>query len=196
MKNRVKTRDLTTIAVLTALSSILFLIEIPVVAFYKLDLSNLPVLLGAFSMGPVAGTVILLLKDLIGMLHSSTMYVGELADFLTGLFYILPAALIYRAGKTRKRALWGMVTGILLMIPTAVAVNKWIMIPFFMNAYGMPMESVVDMATKVLPFVDNEWKLLLFVTAPFNLLKGTVISLVTYLIYKPLSPVLKGGKAA
>ena len=196
MKNRVKTRDLTTIAVLTALSSILFLIEIPVVAFYKLDLSNLPVLLGAFSMGPVAGTVILLLKDLIGMLHSSTMYVGELADFLTGLFYILPAALIYRAGKTRKRALWGMVTGILLMIPTAVAVNKWIMIPFFMNAYGMPMESVVDMATKVLPFVDNEWKLLLFVTAPFNLLKGTVISLITYLIYKPLSPVLKGGKAA
>lgn len=194
MRNRNKTRELTTIAVLTALASILFLIEIPVVAFYKLDLSNLPVLLGAFSMGPVAGITILALKDLIGMLHTTSMYVGELADFLTGLVYMLPAALIYRAGKTRKRAVWGMVTGILLMIPASVAVNKWLMIPFFMSAYGMPMEAVVEMATKVLPFVDTEWKLLLFVTAPFNLLKGSVISLITYLIYKPLSPILKGGK--
>lgn len=194
MRSKIKTRDLTTIAVLTALASILFLIEIPVVAFYKLDLSNLPVLLGAFAIGPWAGALILGLKDLIGMLHSTSMYVGELADFLTGLVYVLPAALIYRAGKTRKRALWGMVTGVLLMIPVAVAVNKWIMIPFFMNAYGMPMEAVVDMATKVLPFVNTEWKLLLFVTAPFNLLKGAVISLITYLIYKPLSPILKGGK--
>lgn len=194
MRSKIKTRDLTTIAVLTALASILFLIEIPVVAFYKLDLSNLPVLLGAFAIGPWAGVLILGLKDLIGMLHSTSMYVGELADFLTGLVYVLPAALIYRAGKTRKRALWGMVAGVLLMIPVAVAVNKWIMIPFFMNAYGMPMEAVVDMATKVLPFVNTEWKLLLFVTAPFNLLKGAVISLITYLIYKPLSPILKGGK--
>lgn len=194
MRSKIKTRDLTTIAVLTALASILFLIEIPVVAFYKLDLSNLPVLLGAFAMGPAAGFLILLLKDLIGMLHSTTMYVGELADFLSGLAYILPAALIYSAGKTRKRALWGMIAGVAVLIPVSVVINKWIMIPFFMNTYGMPMESVVEMATKVLPFVDTEWKLLLFVTAPFNLLKGFVISLITYLIYKPLSPILKGGK--
>ena len=194
MKKKMTTRDLTTIAVLTALASILFLIEIPVVAFYKFDLSNLPVLLGAFAMGPAAGFLILLLKDLIGLLHSTTMYVGELADFLSGLAYILPAALIYSAGKTRKRALWGMVTGVILLIPVSVVINKWIMIPFFMNTYGMPMESVVEMATKVLPFVDTEWKLLLFVTAPFNLMKGFVISLITYLVYKPLSPILKGGK--
>lgn len=194
MKKKMTTRDLTTIAVLTALASILFLIEIPVVAFYKLDLSNLPVLLGAFAMGPAAGFLILLLKDLIGMLHSTTMYVGELADFLSGLAYILPTALIYNAGKTRKRALWGMIAGVVVLIPVSVVINKWIMIPFFMNTYGMPMESVVEMATKVLPFVDTEWKLLLFVTAPFNLLKGFVISLITYLIYKPLSPILKGGK--
>lgn len=193
MTKRRTTKEITTIAILTALASILFLIEIPIVAFYKLDLSNLPVLLGAFSMGPWAGTIILLLKDLIGMLHSTSMYVGELADFLSGLAFILPAAMLYWTGKTQKRAIWGMIIGILVLIPVSVAINKFIMIPFFMNAYGMPMEGVVSMATSVLPFVDTEWKLLLFVTAPFNLIKGIFISLIAYFVYKPLSPMLHTG---
>lgn len=210
-KNNLSVQYLTRIAVLTALASILFMIEIPVVAFYKLDLSNLPVLLGAFSMGPMAGVIILLLKSMIGMLHSTSMYVGELADFIMGAAYVLPAALIYRAGKRqpadiaisfnggasengnakgRRSALIGMTVGTVVMIIVAVLVNWQIMIPFYMNAYGMPMEAVVGMATKVLPFVDTEWKLLLFVTAPFNLLKGIVLSLLTYLMYKRLSPLL------
>lgn len=193
MSRRRTTKDLTTIAILTALSSILFLIEIPIIAFYKLDLSNLPVLLGAFAIGPWAGAVILTLKDLIGMLHSTSMYVGELADLLAGLAFILPAAMLYRAGKTQKRAIWGMVIGTVVLIPVSVAINKFIMIPFFMNAYGMPMEAVVSMATAALPFVDTEWKLLLCVTAPFNLIKGIVISLITYFVYKPLSPMLHTG---
>ena len=104
MKKNLSTQYLTRIAVLTALASILFMIEIPIVAFYKLDLSNLPVLLGAFSMGPWAGLAILLLKSVIGMLHSTSMYVGELADFIMGAAMVLPAALIYKANKTRKGA--------------------------------------------------------------------------------------------
>ena len=188
--SQVSTQYLTRIAVLTALASILFLFEIPVVAFYKLDLSNLPVLLGAFSMGPAAGTVILLLKSLIGMTHSSSMYVGELADFLMGAALILPAALIYRKNKTRRNALIGMLVGTLLMIIVGVLVNWQIMIPFYMQAFGMSIDKVVGMATKTLPFVQTEWQLLLFVTAPFNLLKGAVLSLLTYLLYKRLSPLL------
>ena len=153
MKKNLSVQYLTRIAVLTALASILFLIEIPVVAFYKLDLSNLPVLLGAFSMGPVPGLIILLLKSLIGMLHSSSMYVGEMSDFIMGAAFVLPAALIYRRHKTRNTALIGM-------------------------------------ATKAVPFVDTEWKLLLCVTAPFNLLKGVVLSSLTLVLYKHLSPLL------
>ncbi len=190
MKKNMSVQYLTRIAVLTALASILFLIEIPVVAFYKLDLSNLPVLLGAFSMGPVAGIIILALKSFIGMLHSSSMYVGELADFIMGAAYVLPAALLYMRKKDRKTALLGMVLGTVAMIIVAVLVNWKIMIPFYMNAFGMPMEAVVGMATKVLPFVDTEWELLAYVTAPFNLLKGVVLSLLTYLLYKRLSPLL------
>ncbi|MBP3637847.1 MAG: ECF transporter S component [Clostridia bacterium] len=190
MKRQMSVQYLARIAVLTALASILFLIEIPVVAFYKLDLSNLPVLLGAFSMGPAAGLVILLLKSFIGMLHSTSMYVGELADFIMGAAYVLPAALLYGRRKDRKTALWGMVLGTVCMIVVAVLVNWKIMIPFYMNAFGMPMEAVIGMATKVLPFVDTQWELLMYVTAPFNLLKGVVLSLLTYLLYKRLSPLL------
>lgn len=190
MRKNLSVQYLTRIAVLTALASILFLIEIPVVAFYKLDLSNLPVLLGAFSMGPVPGLIILLLKSLIGMLHSSSMYVGELADFIMGAAFVLPAALIYRRHKTRNTALIGMAVGTVVMIVVAVMVNWKIMIPFYMTAYGMPMEAVVGMATKAVPFVDTEWKLLLCVTAPFNLLKGVVLSSLTFVLYKHLSPLL------
>lgn len=189
-KNRISAQYLTRIAVLTALASILFMIEIPVVAFYKLDLSNLPVLLGAFSMGPAAGTAILFLKSLIGMMHSTSMYVGELADFLMGAAMVLPAALIYRRKKSRKSALIGMVSGTVIMVIAAVLVNWKIMIPFYMTAYGMPMEAVVGMATAAVPFVDTQWELLLYVTAPFNLLKGVVLSFLTYVMYKRLSPLL------
>ncbi len=194
MKKNLPIQYLTRIAVLTALASILFLIEIPVVAFYKLDLSNLPVLLGAFSMGPWAGLAILFLKSLIGMLHSSSMYVGELADFIMGAAFILPAAFIYQHKKSRKTALIGMVVGTITMIVASVIVNWQIMIPFYMSAYGMPMEAVVGMATSVLPFVDTEWKLLLCVTAPFNLLKGVVLSALTFVLYKHLSPLLHVSK--
>ena len=190
MRKNLSVQYLTRIAVLTALASILFLIEIPVVAFYKLDLSNLPVLLGAFSMGPVPGLIILLLKSLIGMLHSSSMYVGELADFIMGAAFVLPAALIYRRHKTRNTALIGMAVGTVVMIVVAVLVNWTIMIPFYMTAYGRPRDAVVGMATKAVPFVDTEWKLLLCVTAPFNLLKGVVLSSLTFVLYKHLSPLL------
>lgn len=193
MQKNVSVQVLTRIAILTALASILFMIEIPVVAFYKLDVSNLPVLLGAFSMGPAAGIVILALKSLIGMLHSTSMYVGELADFLMGAAFILPAAFIYRKKKTRKRALTGMIIGTLLMTAAGVTVNKLLLIPFYMSAYGMPMDAVVGMATKAFPFVNTEWKLLLFVTAPFNILKGIVLSVLTFLLYKRLSPLLHVG---
>lgn len=192
MKKTMSIQVIARIAVLTALASILFMIEIPVVAFYKLDLSNLPVLLGAFAMGPVAATIILALKSFIGMMHSTSMYIGELADFIMGAAIVLPAAWIYRRRKSRKTALLGMAVGTVCMIIVAVLVNWLIMIPFYMNAYGMPMEAVIGMATAVLPFVDTEIELLMFVTAPFNLLKGIVLSTLTYVLYKHLSPLLHG----
>jgi riboflavin transporter FmnP len=186
--NIFSTPYLTRMAILVAVASILFLIEIPVVAFYKLDLSNIPVLLGAFSMGPLAGVIILALKSVIGLLHSSSAGVGELADFLMGAAFVLPAAVIYHRNKTRKTALIGMGVGTLCMVVVGVLANKFIMLPFYMGAFHMDMDGILGFAN--VAGIDSEWKLLLLITAPFNLLKGTVLCVVTGLIYKPLSPIL------
>ena len=182
------TFNLTRMAILAALASILFLLEIPVMAFYKLDLSNIPVLMGAFSMGTVPGLVILVLKSLIGLTHSSSAGVGELADFLMGAALIIPAALMYHREKTRKNAILGMILGTVCMAAVSVLANKWIMLPFYMGAFHMDMQGILNFAN--VAGIDSEWKLLLLITAPFNLLKGAVLSLVTGLIYKPLSPLL------
>lgn len=187
-KTRFSVGVMTRIAILTAIASILFLIEIPVVAFYKLDLSNIPVLLGTFSMGAVPGVIILFLKSAIGLLHSSSAGVGELADFFMGAALILPAALIYHRNKTRKSAIIGMLIGTLCTAIAGVLVNKFIMLPFYMGAFHMDMQGILDFAR--VTGVDTEWKLLLLITGPFNLLKGTVLCIVTGLIYKPLSPIL------
>ena len=184
------TFNLTRMALLAALASILFLIEIPVVAFYKLDLSNIPVLLGGFAMGPGAGVIILAGKSLIGLLHSSSAGIGELADFIMGAALVVPASLLYHRNKTRKNALIGMAAGTLCAVAVSVLVNKWIMLPFYMGAYHMDMQQILSFAN--VAGVDSEWKLLLLITAPFNLLKGAVLSLITGLIYKPLSPLLHG----
>lgn len=187
-RNLFSTANLTRMAILVAVASILFMLEIPVVAFYKLDLSDLPVLLGAFSMGTVPGIIILALKSLIGLLHSSSAGVGELADFLMGAALVVPASLIYHRDKTRKNALNGMAVGTLCMTVAGVIINKYIMLPFYMGAYHMDMDGILAFAG--MNGVDSEWKLLLLITGPFNLLKGVVLSVVTGLIYKPLSPLL------
>ena len=181
---------MTRIAILAAAASILFLLEIPIVAFYKLDLSNIPVLLGAFSMGTVPGLIILGLKSAIGLLHSSSAGVGELADFIMGAALLIPASMIYHRSKTRKNALAGMIAGTICMAIVGVLVNKFIMLPFYMGAFHMDMDKIVAFAN--VAGVDTEWKLLLMITGPFNLLKGAVLSVVTFLIYKPLSPILHG----
>ena len=185
--------NLARMAILAAIASVLFLIEIPLgMPFYKLDLSNIPVLIGAFSMGTVPGIIILALKGAIGLLHSSSAGVGELADFIMGLAMIVPASLIYQRNKTRKTALAGMLTGMICAVIVSVFVNKWIMLPFYMGAFHMTMDELV--AAAHWGGVDSEWKLLLLITAPFNLIKGLMISLLTAVLYKRVSPLLHEKK--
>ncbi len=179
---------LTRMAILAAISFVLFLFQIPVVAFYKLDVSNIPVLLGAFSMGTVPGIIILAVKCLLALTRTTSGGVGDLADFMMSAALVIPAAMIYHRNKTRKNALIGMAVGTLCMVVVGVLANKWIMLPFYMGAYHMDMEGILKYAN--VGGIDSEWKLLLLITAPFNLLKGVVLSIVTGLIYKPLSPIL------
>ena len=193
-KSLLTTRELSTVAILAAIAAVLFMIEIPVVLFYKLDLSSLPVLLGAFAMGPLPGTLILLVKALLGLLHSTSQGVGELADFIMGFAMLLPASLIYQKLKSRKGAIVGMVLGTVAATIVAVLTNIYLMIPFYGAAYGMPVEAIVGMGQAIVPAVDSAWKFVLLITGPFNILKWVVISVLTAVVYKPLSPILHGRK--
>ena len=193
-KSLLTTRELSTVAILAAIAAVLFMIEIPVVLFYKLDLSSLPVLLGAFAMGPLPGTLILLVKALLGLLHSTSQGVGELADFIMGFAMLLPASLIYQKLKSRKGAIVGMVLGTVAATIVAVLTNMYLMIPFYGAAYGMPVEAIVGMGQAIVPAVDSAWKFVLLITGPFNILKWVVISVLTAVVYKPLSPILHGRK--
>lgn len=181
---------LTRCGILSAMAVILFYIEIPVVAFYKLDLSTLPAILAGFAMGPIQGFAVIVVKNLVHMLGTSTMCVGELADILMSSCYVIPASLIYRSGKNRKSALKAMFAGSVLMIAGSVLINYFMLIPAYQVLMGMPLEAIIGMGQAVFGFVDSTGKLVVFITAPFNILKAAVLSFVTYLLYKRVSPLL------
>ncbi len=181
---------LTRCGILSAMAVILFYIEIPVVAFYKLDLSTLPAILAGFAMGPIQGFAVIVVKNLVHMLGTSTMCVGELADILMSSCYVIPASLIYRSGKNRKSALKALFAGSVLMIAGSVLINYFMLIPAYQVLMGMPLEAIIGMGQAVFGFVNSTGKLVVFITAPFNILKAAVLSFVTYLLYKRVSPLL------
>ena len=181
---------LTRCGILAAMAVLLYYIEIPVVAFYKLDLSTLPAVLAGFAMGPVQGAAIVVVKNLVHMLGTSTACVGELADILMSSAFVIPASLVYRRHRTRVGAMAGMAAGTALMAVCGALVNYFILIPTYTVLMNLPMEAIVGMGQAVWSAIDSPLKLVIFITAPFNLLKGGVLSAVTTLLYKRVSPLL------
>lgn len=189
-----KTKKISRIGVLSAAAAILYLIPgIPIFPpVYKLDFSTLPALLGGFSMGPVAGIIIVLIKDVVGCITSDSNMVGELADFLVSSSLVVCASVWYRNNRTLKGALAGMGLGILLMTLVGALANYYILIPFYQSAMGIPVEAIIGMMAAIIPAIDSLWKLILLATIPFNLIKGIVLCGITGLLYKRLSPLLHG----
>ena len=181
---------LTRCGLLAAMAVILFYIEIPVVAFYKLDLSTLPAILAGFAMGPLQGIAVIIVKNLVHMLGTSTACVGEFADILMSCAFVVPASLYYRRHKDRKSALVAMLIGSVAMVVVSVLVNYFILIPAYQVLMNLPLEVIIGMGQKVFSFIDTTVELVLAITAPFNVLKAAVLSIVTYLLYKRVSPLL------
>jgi riboflavin transporter FmnP len=190
---KTNTKRITRIGVLSAAAALLFYIPgIPIVPpIYKLDFSTLPALLGGFSMGPLAGALIVLIKDLVGLFNTQTGGVGELADFLVSASLVVTAAALYRKSRTLKGALIGMTAGVLLMTLVGCLANYYVLIPFYQNVMGFPTAQVIKLVQATIPPVDNLWKLILLATAPFNLIKGLALCGVTAVLYKRISPLLQ-----
>ncbi len=187
------TRMITRVGVLGAIAAVLAYVPgLPIIPpIYKLDFSNVPALLGGFSMGPLPGLCILLIKDAVSLINTSSMGVGELADIMTGAAMLIPAAVIYKRSRTLKGALTGLLAGIVSMVVIGAAANYFIMIPFYVNVMNMPLEIIIALIAQIVPPVDSLPKLILPATTPFNLLKGVALASVTCVLYKRLSPLLK-----
>ncbi len=190
-------RELAFIGMFGAIAAVLMFLEFPLPfapGFYKLDFSEVPVLIGSFALGPIAGVFIELIKILIHFVikGTSTAGVGELANFLIGIAFVLPAGIIYSLGKTRKRAIIGMIVGTLTMVATGCFMNAFVLLPTYAKAFEMPMDALIAMGTAVNPHVNSLLTFALLCVAPFNLLKGIAVSIVTMLLYKRISSLIKG----
>jgi len=185
------TRKVTMIGLFSAVSTILMMFEIPLPfapSFYKLDFSELPVLIITFAFGPVSGVMTEFVKILLKVLFKSTTtaFVGELANFTVGCSFILPAGLVYLARKTKKRAMIACITGTLCMTVFGSLFNLLYLLPAFAKLYGIPLDTIVAMGSKINPSVHSVASLVLFAVVPMNLLKGCAVSVLTMLLYKRL----------
>lgn len=192
MKNN-KIYALTASALLGAVGFILMVIEISVPimpVFIKLDFSELPALLASFAYGPIYAVAVCLIKNLLHLFVTNTAGVGELANFLMGIFFVVPAGLIYRKIKSRKGALIGSVVGSAVMAVACVLINYFITYPIYYKVL-MPETVILSLYQAILPSVDSIFKSLLIFNLPFTFVKGVLVSIICFLIYKKLSPILK-----
>ena len=198
-KEKINARTIAQIGMLGAVALVLMLFEIPLPfapSFYKIDFSEVPVLIGSFAMGPVAGVLIELVKILLKLLTigSTTAGVGDVANFLIGISFCLPAAFIYRKMHSKKGAIIGMAAGTIFMTLVGCFLNAYVLLPTYAKAFQMPIDALVAMGTAVNGHITSLFTFVAFAVAPFNLLKGVLVSLVVALIYKKISPILKQSR--
>ncbi|MCD8050338.1 MAG: ECF transporter S component [Clostridiales bacterium] len=197
---RSTTRDITVAAMLSAVAFVLMFIEFPIPmlipSFVKMDVSDLPALLGTFALGPVYGVVIELMKNLLHLLikGTSSAGAGEIFNFTMGAVFAFTAGVIYQLKKTRTGAIIGSVAGALVMAIISVPMNFFVVYPAYVVCYGMPMDAIIGMYQAILPSADSLLKCLVIFNLPFTFAKGLLDALLCYFIYKPLSPLLHGKR--
>ena len=195
-----KTRKLVEIGMLGAIATVLMLFEFPIPfiapPFYELDFSEVPVLVGAFALGPFAGAAIELVKILINLLinGTATAFVGEIGNYILGCSFVIPAAMIYQKKKSKKNALVAMVVGTITMTIFGCILNAYVLLPTYAAAFGMPIDAIVGLGSAINGNITNVMTFVMIAVAPFNILKGIAVSTITLLIYKHISPILKGNR--
>lgn len=191
-------RALTVTAMLSAIATLLmfmdFSLPMLIPSFVQMDISELPALLASFSLGPVYGVAVCLLKNLFNLIfHSSTGGIGELCNFLLGASFVGSAGLIYRFHKTRKGAVAASLIAAIVMAVVSVPVNYFISYPVYATMFG-GMDAIIAAYQELRPGTDGLLECLLVFNLPFTLVKGLVDAVLCFLIYKPLSPILHGRR--
>ena len=193
-----KTRKMAMTAMLSAVGVILMYLSfnVPLMpSFIKMDFSELPALIAAYAFGPVSGIIVCLVKNLVNLLFTTTVGIGELSNFLLGVAFVLPAGLIYKRRHDKKHAFIGSLIGAVAMALFSLVSNYFVIYPLY-AALGMPMEAIIGMYQAINPNVHTLMDALLMFNLPFTFLKGMASVLITFVIYKKISPLLKGRSAS
>ncbi len=203
-KNRQSIQKITRVGVLAAMAIVLSFLEsslvIPVIPlfpnFLKLDIGDMPALLGAFAFGPLVGVFIEVVKNAVHLIGTQTAGVGELANAVIGSSFVVTAGLLYRLHKTRGAAYLGMALGSVVMTAVACAANYYVLLPLYINVLHFPLAAIVGLANAAGNLLVKDMPtLILYVFVPFNLVKGLLVSVLTGLVYKRVSPLLHGVRA-
>ena len=190
------TKDLAKIAILSALAYILYMFvkfPLPFIfpAFLDIQFSDLPALIGGFAMGPWAGCIIVIVKCLLKMPFSTTACVGELADIIMGIAFVLPSAVLYKKAKSKKGALIGAIVGAVTCIIASILANWLLLIPFYAKVFGW--DAILGMVSGLYEGITQasfyRFYILLAVI-PFNILRCSIVVIFTFLLYKRVSPIL------
>ncbi|MBQ8431962.1 MAG: ECF transporter S component [Clostridia bacterium] len=181
--------------ILSAIATVLMMLSFSVPfmpSFIKLDFSELPALIASFSMGPMSGVMVCLIKNLINLPMTTTGGVGELSNFLLGVFFVWPAGVLYHMRSNRRMALIASLVGAFTMALMSLPSNYYLTYPVYANL--MPLDLIIGAYQAIVPGVDGLFQCLLFFNVPFTLLKGLLDTALTFLVYKRLSPLIKGKR--
>ncbi|MEG0771848.1 ECF transporter S component [Clostridium sp.] len=194
MSKKRNLNSLIKIALLGAIAFIIMLFEFPIPGFppfLKLDFSDLPALIGGFALGPVAGIMVELIKNILNVvMHGTTTGgVGELANLLVGGVFVYVASFIYHKNKTRKSAVMGLIAGTILMTIVAGVFNFYVLIPLYATLFG-GLENVIGAAAVANKSINSLGTLIVIGITPFNILKGIIVSGITLALYKKVSPLI------
>lgn len=194
MQKKVNARKLAVIAVMGAVAAVLMLLSfsLPIIpSFIKMDFSELPALIAAFSMGPLAGVGVCFVKNLVNVFLTTTAGVGELCNFLLGAAFMIPAGLLYKKHNSLKGAMIASLAGAAVMAVISLPVNYFLTYPAYSQFLGFPTEAILDLYRAINPNVNTLFEALLWFNVPFTFVKGLCDVLLTFLVYKRLSPVIK-----
>lgn len=184
------------VALFSAIGAILMYLDFPLPiapSFIKMDLSELPVIIGGFLMGPISCIAISVLKVLIKFVikGTSTMFVGELANIIGSIAYALPASIIYTKLKTKQRAIIGLIMGTILSSIIITFCNASFIFPIYIKVFNMSEDAIIKMCNKIFPFIDSMGKVYILSVFPFNIVKFTITSIITCIFYKNISKTIK-----
>lgn len=184
------------IGIFGAIAAVLMYLEFPLPFapfFYELDFSEVPVLICSFSLGPVAGVVCEFVKILIKLVikGTSTAFVGDFANFATACSFVLPATVIYHRFKSKQGALAGVIAGTVVLAAFGSLFNAVYLLPAFAELYGMPLDAIIAIGADINGAINSVSTLVLFAVVPFNIVKGVLVSALTFLLYKHIERLFK-----